>query len=80
MTGVPFKKGNKGRPVGSVNKATQTVREAFALAFEKRGGAQALVRWADENETEFYKLAARLIPTEIQGDVQAALTIRVVKE
>ena len=70
----------KGRKKGSVNKATASIKAAFVAAFEELGGAPSLAEWGRENETEFYKLAARLIPTEIQGDVQAALTIRVVKE
>lgn len=57
----------KGRPKGAVNKTTASVREAFLLAHQGIGGAVALAAWAKENQTEFYKLLARLIPTEITG-------------
>jgi hypothetical protein len=53
-----------GRPRGSANKLTRAAKEAFGLAFEKLGGVKALAEWAEENRTEFYKLYARLIPTE----------------
>lgn len=57
-----------GRPKGSANKTTKAAREAFALAFDAIGGAKALAKWARDNETEFYKLYARLIPVEVSGD------------
>lgn len=59
-----------GRPKGVPNKATTTIKAAFLEAFERRGGADALVRWAEDNETEFYKLASKLIPTEVNATVQ----------
>ena len=58
----------KGRPKGSPNKLTKSARDAFALAFEGIGGAEALRRWALENQTEFFKLYARLIPVEHVGE------------
>lgn len=54
-----------GRKVGSVNKLTSTVKEAFGEAFELLGGAEALVKWAQLNKTEFYKLASKLIPADL---------------
>lgn len=57
----------KGRPKGAKNKATASIKAAFLEAFEKRGGVSALMRWADENETEFYKQCGRLIPTEVNA-------------
>ena len=65
--GVPFQKGNAGRPVGSVNKVGQSIREAFKLAFERRGGADALLAWSMQEPTEFYRLVTKLIPQEITG-------------
>lgn len=56
----------KGRPKGVPNKVTKTVREAFQAAFEelqkRKGLGVALDEWAEMNPTEFYKLAAKLIP------------------
>lgn len=47
------------------NKLTANAREAFQMAFDAVGGGRALSVWAAENPTEFYKLFARLIPTEV---------------
>lgn len=70
MVYQPGNKGGPGRPPGQANKTTLIVKEAFKEAFQAIGGAQALADWAarsEKNRTEFYKLAARLIPTEITG-------------
>ena len=53
-----------GRKAGTPNKATTKAREAFALAFDAIGGGASLAQWARENQTEFYKLYARLIPVD----------------
>jgi len=58
-----------GRPKGMPNKSTASIKAAFLEAFERRGGAEALVTWAETNETEFYKLASKLIPTEVNAAV-----------
>ncbi|WP_295654677.1 hypothetical protein [uncultured Mucilaginibacter sp.] len=62
-----FEKGNKGKPKGAVNKNTKLVKDVFAEVFTalQDGGAADLEIWARQNTTEFYKLAARLIPTQI---------------
>jgi hypothetical protein len=78
--GRPFAAGNPGRPKGTPNKLTTSIKAAFLEAFEQRGGVPALLAWADTEPTEFYKLAARLIPTEVAGDLNGALTITVTRD
>lgn len=53
-----------GRPKGSPNKVNALAREAFQLAFEGLNGVSGLIKWAKQNETEFYKLYGRLIPID----------------
>lgn len=57
----------KGRKPGVPNKTTAAMKEAFRKAFDEMGGVPALVKWGKANRTDFYKLAARLIPHEIVG-------------
>ena len=66
-----FEKGNKGKPKGATNKITKSVKEAFEIAFsELQEDKEAkLSNWAKENPTEFYKLAAKLIPTSVNADL-----------
>jgi hypothetical protein len=59
-TGAP----GPGRPKGLQNKVTRAAKEAFNIAFEGIGSVEALIAWGKKNRSEFYKLYARLIPTE----------------
>ena len=56
-----------GRTKGTPNKMTVAVKEAFRQAFDELGGVDALVTWAQDNQTQFYQLYSKLIPTEVVG-------------
>ena len=77
-------KGRKtgGRTKGTPNKATASVKAAMRAAFDGIGGVKSLTSWAKDNPTEFYKLFARLIPTEVTGadggPVEHAVAVRFV--
>jgi hypothetical protein len=58
-----------GRQKGTPNKATASIKAAFVEAFDNLGGVKALVNWAKDNPTEFYRLASKLIPTEVHANV-----------
>ena len=57
-----------GRKKGTPNKLTKSAREAYQLAFDAIGGVVEFAAWAQANQTEFYKLHARLIPVEHVGE------------
>ncbi|MCL4182841.1 MAG: hypothetical protein KJ011_05280 [Burkholderiaceae bacterium] len=65
----------KGRPPGIPNKINRAFKTAVLEVFEKNGGAEWMGRWAKENETEFFKIAARLIPTEVAGTIEHKQTL-----
>ena len=70
-----------GRPKGVPNKATASVKAALEEAFEKRGGVAALVKWANEEPAEFYKIWGKMLPAKIEGAADGgAILIRVVRE
>jgi len=62
-------KGQKtgGRQKGSVNKTTSAIKEALEQAFQDIGGVAALSNWGRDNQTEFYKLWAKLLPQEVNA-------------
>lgn len=59
-----------GRPKGSPNKATVSVKAAFEQAFDKLGGVDALLAWAADEPREFYKLYAKLLPVQVNAEMK----------
>ena len=45
-------------------------KENIAAVFTRLGGTAAMARWAKKNQSEFYRIYARLIPvdTVLQGE------------
>lgn len=77
---MAFKKGeprpeNAGRKEGSVNRLTKTVKERVLEVFnELQEDPQAnLLSWAKDEPTEFYKIAAKLIPADINAKVEGKI-------
>lgn len=65
------KKSGGGSRKGIPNKLTKSVKEAFEIAFNELQSDEKsnLLSWAKENTTDFYKLAAKLIPTSVNADL-----------
>lgn len=65
-----------GRPPGTKNKTTRTLKMVIEKTFDKLGGTQGLVKWAEEsaqNRAAFYTIIwPKLIPKNI--DLQANIT------
>lgn len=66
---------NAGRKEGSVNKLTKTVKERVLETFnELQEDENAnLTAWAKTELTEFYKIAAKLIPADINAKVEGKI-------
>lgn len=58
-----------GRPKGVQNKIGSAVKSNVVAVFDKIGGRDKMVAWALDNLTEFYRLYARLIPTEVSTEI-----------
>ena len=59
---------HKGRKRGTPNRVSATVKENILAVFTRIGGTAAMARWATKNPTEFYKIYAKLLPTQITGE------------
>lgn len=64
-----FKKGNKGKQPGTQNHLTKTVKETVLAVFNdlQSDPKVNLKTFGRKYPRDFYNIAARLIPTEIQG-------------
>ena len=73
--GKPFQKGAPGRPVGAKNKLPGTVKEMVLNVFNQlQDDPKAnLFTWAQTETTEFYRIAAKLIPTEVKAKVEGTV-------
>ena len=73
---MAFKKGESGnlngRPKGSENKLTKTVKETVLAVFNQlqEDPIVNLAEWAKNEPTEFYKIASKLIPSEVNANVE----------
>lgn len=69
--GTPFKPGNSGRPKGIQNKLTRTVKETVLSVFNdlQSDPKNNLIKFAKTYPRDFYQIAARLIPTEINARI-----------
>lgn len=75
--GKPFEKGNSGRPKGVQNKLTRTVKETVLSVFNdlQKDPKANLKTWARQEPTEFYRIASKLIPTELTGTVKTVINV-----
>ena len=76
---MKFQKGKPrtgGRQPGTPNALTGAFRDAVRHVYAGLGGHENFLMWARNNQTEFYRIAARLIPGEMQeGNGAGHLTI-----
>ena len=58
------------RPKGVPNKFSGTAKENIIAVFTRLGGTAEMAKWAADNQSEFYRIYARLLPTEVQAVVE----------
>lgn len=68
-TGAAAMGAGPGRPKGIPNKLTKSIKEAIEVAFNGVGGAEYLMRQADENPQAFMTLLGKIIPAQIQNEI-----------
>jgi len=57
------------RPRGVPNKIGAQAKENIVAVFTRLGGTAAMAEWARNNQTDFYRLYARLIPTDSTTEI-----------
>lgn len=66
-----------GRVAGTQNKLSITVKQSVLDTYVKLQGSDkhSLEKWAEKNLTEFYKIASKLIPTEVTATVTKKIQV-----
>lgn len=74
-----------GRKKGQVNKYTQAFKVSLLEAINRFGepdglnGTDALLAWGRQNPSQFYQIAARLIPHEVVGPEGGPLQVKTIQ-
>ena len=62
-----------GRQKGTPNKLSGSVKDNVVAVFDQIGGLDNMATWATENQTEFYRLYSKLLPTDL--NVKGSLSV-----
>jgi len=65
----PAPNGRRGRPPGTPNKITATVKMLVLGTLDELGGKRWLKKLAKEHPQTFAQLLAKIMPTQVVGDV-----------
>ena len=57
-----------GRKAGTSNKLSGIAKENIICVFQRLGGTAAMAAWAEKNQTEFYRIYAKLLPLQVSGE------------
>ena len=64
-----------GREKGTRNKVTKGCQENILEVFERIGGVKNFADWAMDNQTEFYRHYAKLLPLQVNAKIDGSIEI-----
>lgn len=67
-----------GRKAGTPNRMSATVKENIIAVFNRMDGTAGMARWAAENQTAFYQIYSKLLPTEVDQKTEHSGGINVI--
>jgi len=83
MNAEPPRRAGPGRPKGLRNVVTRTMKSLTLGALDAVGGQRHLERMATSkvasDRAAFMALLGRLVPLEVAGQIDAALSVRIIK-
>ena len=80
MPKVGLDRAKTGRAKGTPNKTTKAIKDAVQEAFEKAGGVAYLVKLANDDPRTFCGLIGRVIPLQVEGNLDSTVTFKTVYE
>lgn len=57
------------RPRGAKNTIGATAKENLIAVFTRLGGTAQMAKWAKDNQTDFYRLYAKLVPQQVDLEI-----------
>lgn len=67
------------RPKGSPNKYPKALKEMILGALDKAGGEDYLARQANENPSAFLTLVGKVLPMQVNADVNGKLQVTTIE-
>jgi len=74
---MPFEKGKsgnpEGRPKGSKNKVSTSLKDMFLAVFEDTGGVEKFKEWVNANNRNrqiFYGWLSKMLPSNVVEDIK----------
>lgn len=66
-----------GRQKGTPNKLSSDAKEHIHAVFVRLGGVTAMAKWAQENQSDFYRIYSKLLPIDaaVTGNVTLAVAV-----
>lgn len=71
------KREKAGRPLGSPNKLSGTVKENIVQVFDDIGGLSFMADWAKENPNQFFNIYSKLLPLQVSGEGGGAVLLTI---
>lgn len=69
----------KGRPKGSVNRATAVLKDQILGALDELGGQKYFVLLAQNEPASFATLLGKILPTQVTAEIDGKLTVEIVR-
>lgn len=70
LAGAAAKGAGPGRPPGMQNKQTRELKDMILKALDKAGGVAYLTRAAQQKPAAFLALLGRVLPMQVQGELE----------
>ena len=68
-----------GRVKGSPNKLGGEAKDNIAAVFVRLGGTANMAKWAEENQSSFYQLYAKLLPLKLANEEGESFRLSVIE-
>lgn len=73
----PKRQKTGGRVKGTPNKATKALKDMILASLDRAGGEEYLLRQAEANPTAYMTLVGKVLPMQVNADVNAKIVGRV---